>query len=274
MKKYLYTLALVAGFMGLTSCDGTQEEPKIQWYPVVTLEGDTECYVEIGEDWTLPGYSAINTMTEEDVTDLVDVYILDVINKKYVDEIDTSAVGMFQVYYDSYGSVVETYPTVQKVRTVYVYDPSVTTDIEGTWYVNADESWRIRYAGTNAGQELTFQEVADANDNNIKSGIPVNFEKLVPGFYYVDDIEAGLVTMLYGYAEAYPTMNFQMHAYVSLNTDNTLTLLSTTFGYSGWASNYAVSDFEGSYDQESNTINYRVNIPKQGFYLDVVLEQL
>lgn len=274
MKKYLYSLALAATLFAFTSCDGEQEEPHIQWYPVVTLDGDDVYYLELGQEWTLPGFTAVNTLTGEDATELVDVYIYDVINKKYVAEVSTEAVGLYNVYYDSYGSEVETVPSVELSRTIYVYDPTVTTDISGTWYVNVDDSWRVRYAGANAGQELTFQEVADANGSDIKSGIPVNLTQLVPGFYYVDDIEAGLVSMVYGYSEIYPMYNFQMHAYLSLNPDNSLTLLSSTFGYSGWAGNFAIYDFEGAYDPDNDTITYQADLGAQGFYIDVSLYKL
>lgn len=256
----------------LASCDDTQQEPTIQWYPVITLEGDVTCYVEIGSDWTLPGYSAINTMNNTDATSDVEVLIYDVLHRSYVSSINTDDIGMYTVYYNSYGSMVATEPTVTKTRSIYVYDPTVTTNIEGTWMVNIDESYRIRYAGANAGQKMTFNEVATANENSVSDGIPVVFSQLVPGFYYVDDIEAGLVTMLYGYAANYPQYNFQMHAYLSLSADNELTLLTSTFGYSGFASTYALTDFEGQYDPETETIHYIADLGNQGFYLDVVLQ--
>lgn len=273
MKKYLYSFALATVIIGLNSCDGTQTEPQIQWYPVVTLEGDETCYVEVGSDWTLPGFTAVNTLTGEDATSAVEVSIYDIINGRYVSSIDLSGPGMYTVYYDSYGSVVETYPSVEKTRSVFVYDPTVEADISGTWMVNLDESYRIRYSGTNAGQELSFQEVADANDNDISDGIPVRISQVLPGFFYVDDIEAGLVTMLYGYAAAYPSYNFQMHAYISLNSDNEISFLTGTFGYSYWQANYAVTGFEGEYDPETETLHYEVDLGNQGFYLDVLLEK-
>ncbi|MCH5240615.1 MAG: hypothetical protein J1F38_10360 [Muribaculaceae bacterium] len=276
MKKYLYSLPILAALFGLTSCDSDQPEPVQQWYPVITLEGETTYNVAIGDTWTEPGYSAVNTTNGEDATADVEVLIFDVISNVYVDEIDFDSPGWYTIYYNSYGSMLETIPTVYKTRTILVFDPTVTVDISGTWMVNLNESRRIRYAGTNAGQDLTFQEVADANDNDVSAGIPVEFELLVPGFYYVDDIEAGLVAFLYGYSStyaSYPLWYWQYEAYVTLSSDNELNYLTGGLGYSPWEDTFHVGGFEGEYDPDANTIHYIVDVTPQGFILDVVLER-
>lgn len=273
MKKIILSTLLAGTVLSFSSCsDSDQAEPWIQWYPLITLEGDASCQVEVGSDWTLPGFSAVNTLTGEDATSAVKVLIYDVINGEYVSDISLDGPGMYTVYYMSDGSEVATYPSVEVTRAVYVYDPTVTTDIAGTWMVDVNNSRRVRYSGSNAGQNYTFQEVADANGNDISDGIPVVISKVLPGFFYVDDIEAGLVTMLYGYAAAYPSLNFQMHAYISMNAEGELTFLTGTFGYSYWQSYYEVTGFEGSYDEETGTISYTADLGYYGFYLDVVLE--
>ena len=261
--------------VGFTSCDDTQEEPHIQWYPVVTIDGPSEYQIELGDSFTVPGFKAVNTLTGEDASSAVTVSIYDVIAGEYVDAVSTASPGIYNIYYTSAASEVQPSSDydIYKQVDVYVYDPTVTSDISGTWMVNVDDSYRVRYAGANAGQTLSFAAVAEANENNISAGIPVNFSQIVPGFYYVDDIEAGLVTMLYGYAAAYPSYNFQMHAYVSLDSDNKLTVLTNTFGYSYWATNYALTGFNGEYDPANDVIKYQADLGNQGFYLDVVLEQ-
>lgn len=273
MKKIILSTLLAGVVLSFASCsDSKQDEPWIQWYPVVTLEGSETCEVEMGSDWTLPGFTAVNTMTGEDASSAVEVLIYDILNDDYVSSIDVNTPGMYTVYYNSYGSDVHTEPSVSKTRTVYVYDSSVDTDLSATYMVNTDNSFRVRYKGTNAGQTYSFAQVAEGNENDISAGIPVKFEQVVPGIFYVDDIEAGLVSMLYGYGPAYPTLNFQMHAYVSLNKDNEISLLTTDFGYSGWAANYAIADFSGKYDPQTGVITYKADLSNQGFYLDVVLE--
>lgn len=275
MKKYIYSLLSAVALLGFTSCDDTQEEPHIQWYPVVTVEGPSKYQLELGESFAVPGFTAVNTMTGEDASSAVTVTIYDVIAREYVDAITTDSPGWFNIYYTSAASEVQLSSNynIYKQVDVYVYDPTVTSDISGTWMVNVDDSFRVRYSGANAGQELSFAAVAEGNNNDISAGIPVKISQIVPGFYYVDDLEAGLVSMLYGYAAGYPSLNFQMHGYVSLDSENKLTVLTTTFGYSGWATNYALTDFEGEYVPGENVIKYRATLGNQGYYLDVVLEQ-
>lgn len=273
MKKIILSTLLAGMMLPFCSCsDSDQQEPWIQWYPVVTLDGDETCRVEMGSDWTLPGFTAVNTLTGEDASSAVEVLIHDILNNEYVSSIDVNNPGMYTVYYNSYGSEVATDPSVTKTRTVYVYDSSVDTDLTGTYIVNADNSFRVRYTGASAGQSLSFAQVAEANGNDISAGIPVKFEQVVPGIFYVDDIEAGLVSFLYGYGPRNPSFNFQMHAYVSLSKDNELSLLTTTFGYSPWAANYAIADFNGQYDPQTGVITYSADLSRQGFNLDVVLE--
>lgn len=273
MKKIILSTLLAGMMLPFSSCsDSEQQEPWIQWYPVVTLEGDETCQVEVGSDWTLPGFTAVNTLTGEDASSAVEVLIYDILNDDYISSIDVNTPGMYTVYYNSYGSEVASDPSVTKTRTVYVYDSSVDTDISGTYMVNLDNSFRVRYDGANAGQSYTFAKVAESNSNDVSAGIPVKIEQIVPGIFYVDDIEAGLVSFLYGYGPRNPSFNFQMHAYVSLNKDNELSLLTSTFGYGGWASNYAIKDLSGTYDPETGVIAYKVDVYNQGFYLDVVLE--
>ena len=273
MKKYLYSLAFAAVTMGLTSCDGTQTEPTIQWYPVVTLEGDETCYVEVGSNWTLPGFTAVNTLTGEDATSAVEVSIYDIIAGAYVSRIDTSGPGMYNVYYTSYGSMVATTPTVEKVREVFVYDPTVEADISGTWMVNADESLLISLS---TGAVLyTFQEYAEARktDGNIAGGIPIRISQVLPGFFYVDDLDAGLIDLIIGYGPNNPSFNFQLHAYISLNSDNEISQLTGTFGYAPWQGNYSLTNFMGQYDPENDVITYTADMPGFGAGLDVILER-
>ena len=279
MKKYLYSLAIAAAAFGMTSCDSTQEEPHIQWYPVVTLEGEDTYYLELGQDFTLPGFTAVNTLTGEDASSAVTVLIYDVIAGEYVESISTASPAMYNVYYISKASEVSPSPDydMYKQRDIYVYDPTVEVDLSGTWMVNADESYRVRYAGANAGQELSFAEVAEANGNDISAGLPVVISQVLPGFFYVDDISAGLIAYVYDYINSYagyPAWYWQNYAYITLNSENEISYLTGGFGYTPWEGNYGVTAFEdGVYNPEDGTISYIVDLGGQGFYLDVVLQK-
>lgn len=269
MKKYLYTLAIAAMTMAMTSCDGKQEEPVIQWYPVVTLEGESVYYLEINQDWTLPGYSAVNTLTGEDATDNVDVSIYDVIADDYVDEIDLSSPGMYIVYYDSYGSIVETVPSVSVTRNIYVYDPDVTLSIEGDWAVNYQES--IYLAGTLKG--YTYEEAADyyidqngATVDYISKSYEVTFTQIVPGIFEASDLFGGWYQAVRGY-DAYGPY-YMMTGYVGLNNDGDLTLLSSYVD--AWGDSLdSLSD--GTYDTATGTISYDVSYADGAVAMHVVL---
>lgn len=275
MKKYLYSLLSVAALFGFTSCDGTQEEPHIQWYPVVTVDGPSEYQLELGESFTVPGFTAVNTLTGEDASSAVTVLIYDVLAGEYVNAVSTDSPGMYNIYYISRASEVQPSSDfdIYKQVDVYVFDPTVETDISGTWMVNADESL-LRAIGS--GETLyTFQEYAEARgtEENIAGGIPIEIEQVLPGFFYVDDLDAGLIDLIIGYGPRNPSYNFQLHAYVSLSSDNELTQLTGTFGYSAWQANYSLTNFMGEYDPETDAITYSADMPGFGANLCVVLER-
>lgn len=245
MKKYLYSLALAAATIGMTSCDGTQEEPKIQWYPVVTIEGESAYYLELGDSFTVPGFTAINTLTGEDASYAVDVLIYDVIAGDYVDAVDTSSPGMFNIYYISEASEVPVSSDydIYKEVDVYVYDPTVETDISGYYNINMDDTY---YLGAGALEGATFTEAAEYYGNVTSSTVSVS--QLLPGFFYFSDLLAGWYDQLRGYGSYYA-----MTGYVSLNSDNTLTLLSSYIA--GWGDGLT-SFSDGYYDEETETITY------------------
>ena len=249
MKKYLYSLALASAVIGLNSCDSTQDEPHIQWYPVVTLEGDEVCYVEVGSDWTLPGFTAINTMTGEDATSKVEVLIYDVIAGDYVPSIDTSYPGMYNVEYNSYGSEVSTTPTVQKIREVYVYDPDVTDSIAGTWVLNMSESYELY-----EGEKYYF-----ADDYGDVTSV-VTISDVLPGFFNDGDLLCGLYSTVMNmdknyasYLSQYGPNCFKLTGFLSMNTEGDITLLSWQ-RYSSFFNGFSVSN--GKYDMETETISY------------------
>lgn len=247
MKKYLYSLVIASAAMGLASCsDSNQPQPQVQWYPVVTLEGDAVCYVEINSDWTLPGYSAVNTMTGEDATADVEVLIYDVIAGGYVRSIDTSSPGMYQVYYNSYGSIVTTNPTVYKIREVYVYDPTIEVDISGTYNINMEESIYL-----SATVERPFSYYAEGYGYVTSSSIQIS--QLLPGFFEVSDLLGGWYDQIRGYDVLNPGYDFKMSGYIALNSDNTITLLSSYIP--AWGDSLD-GMWDGEYDEETQTITY------------------
>lgn len=268
MNKYIKLLAgvVVAGTMW--NCSDTDEpDPWLQSWPKITLEGSAEEYVEIGSDYTLPGFTAINTIDNSDASDRVKVQIYDNINGKYVSGVSTAQPGMYTVYYTSIASDVQTDPGMSTKRTIYVYNPKVTEDIKGNYKVDIDASYRYR---TSNGQNMTFAEVAAANNNDVSNGINVSIKKIAPSIYQINDLLGGLVSQCYGYAASYPSLNFQDRAYLYLDPENKLTLLTATFGYASWSGNYNVTEMnDAEYNPETGSISYKAVI--NGFILTILL---
>ena len=255
MKKYIYSLAIAAAAFGLTSCDGTQEEPHIQWYPVVTLEGDQTIYLEVGQDFVLPGFTAINTLTGEDASDAVQVMIYDVIAGDYVDAISTAGPGMYNVYYISYASEVNPSPDYDmiKQRDIFVYDPTIETDISGSYNINMDETIYL-------SNGWTFAYAAEYYGNVSQTTISIS--QLLPGFFYVSDLLAGWYDQIRAYGP-----NYAMTGYISLNSDNSITLLSSYIR--GWGDGLD-GLWDGEYDPETQTITYETwYVGQIGMWVDM-----
>ena len=242
MKKYIFSLLSAAALLlGFTSCDDTQEEPHIQWYPVVTLEGETTYYLELGEEFTLPGFTAVNTLTGEDASSKVEVKIFDVIAGDYVDAISTASPGMYNVYYVCPASEVSPASDydVYKQRDIYVYDPTIETDISGSYNINMNESIYL-------ANGRTFADLAQGYGNVDSSTVTIS--QLLPGFFYVSDLLGGWYDQIRAYGS-----NYAMTGYISLNSDNSITLLSSHIN--GWGDGLD-SLTEGKYDPETQTISY------------------
>ena len=253
MKKYIYSLAIAAAAFGLTSCDGTQEEPHIQWYPVVTLDGEDTYYLEIGENFTLPGFTAVNTLTGEDASSAVTVLIYDVIAGEYVNSISTASPGMYNVYYISSASEVQ--PSADfdmyKQRDIYVYDPSIELDISGVYNVNMDETIYLANGWTFARAAEYYNEL---NGTSVDSA-SVTISQLLPGFFYVSDLFGGWYQTIRNYGSRYA-----MTGYISLNSDNSITLLSSYV--SSWGDSLDYLE-DGYYDEETQTISYELEYAGQ-----------
>ncbi len=264
MNKYIFSLLSAVALIGFTSCDDTQEEPHIQWYPVVTVEGPSEYQLELGSSFTMPVYSAVNTMTGEDATSAVSVSIYDVIAGEYVDAVSTDSPGMFNIYYTSKASEVQPssdYPVYKQVD-VYVYDPTIETDISGSYNVNMDKTIYEYW-------DWTFAQCAEyyKDDNGDLTTCTITISQVLPGFFSVSDLLGGWYDQVRGYGESYPGY-YNMTGYISLNSDNTITLLSSYI--TAWGDGLD-GMWDGYYDEETQTITYEVWYADYllGFYIDM-----
>lgn len=254
MKKYIYSLALAVATLGLASCsDSKQIEPTIQWYPIVTLEGEDTYNVSVGEAWTDPGFTAVNPITGDNATADVEVVIVDNISGEVVNAINFNEPGMYTIYYNSYGSIVDTNPTMSVTRSVYVYDPSVTASIAGTWVVNLDESYELY-----EGEEYYFVD----DYEGITSTVTIS--QILPGFFSDGDLLGGIYSTLIGmdtryasYLTTYGPNCFKLTGFLSMNASGEITLLSWE-RYSGFFDGFSMSDCV--YDEETETISYYASL--------------
>ena len=138
MKKIFYIL-MAALTLVAVSCEKTTEGlTGITYYPVITLNGDTEI-IYVGEDYVEPGYQAV--MNGEDISEQVVVS----------DNINNAAPGIYSV---TYTAVNELGFSASASRTVYVV---AENDIANLYY---GEMWTPSGAYLSGG----VHEIVDNGD--------------------------------------------------------------------------------------------------------------
>lgn len=218
MKKlFLYTMSLGMAVFGFSSCSDDEDhmDTSITYYAALTLQGDDFVQVPLGTTYNDAGCTA--ELNGEDYTSKIVTTGLE--------DIDVNTAGLYTVTYtatnpDGYSSSVE--------RTVAVCDPTITTDISGT-YTTVAGTYRDRQ-----GTQTPY------------TGYSITISKAAPGIFYVSDMLGGYYDQRAGYGSSYA-----LHGYWQLLADGTLVALSG--GVDGWGDSY--SAFTGSYDASTNTIS-------------------
>lgn len=204
----------------LTSCNDDNDQltdSRLTYYPVLEIQGDDFVQVPIGTSYTEQGCKA--TLNGEDYS----------ANVKTEGSVDSNKAGL---YYITYSATNADGFTVSATRTVAVCDPTITTDISGT-YTTQDGSYH-NHNGTNTNY----------------AGYSVKITKAAPGIFYVSDFLGGWYEQRAGYGSAYA-----MTGYFQLLADNSLVLLSSYVAGWGDSADYC----EGAtYDPATGTISYVV----------------
>lgn len=240
-----------------TGCDDDSCPPDVMYFPIISLEGDAVEYATMNTGYQLPGFTA--TLNGVDCTSQISVTIYDVIAGEVVQKVDPDNVGYYRVTYTGsnewgYSSSVE--------RVVYVFNPAITESIAGKYNVNMDESFYLMSSGWQ-----TFADRAAYYGNTSKcTGIV--FTEIVPGFFQCNDLFGGWYGQIRGYSASYGT-RYNMTGYVSLNPDNTLTLLTSYVA--GWGDGLDYLD-DGIYDPETGTITYNIGYAS-AIYMDITLNK-
>lgn len=199
MKKIIYSLfvCLTLVFVFVSCNDKTSyDDSKITYYVTFAIKGDQTMLVPVGTTYTDPGVKAMEG--DKDVTSTMTT----------TGTVNSNKIGLYPVTYsainaDGFASAA--------TRTVVVYDPTVKTDISGT-YTLAAGSYRLTLSN---------------NAKTAFSGYKVTLTYIAPGIFYVSDFLGGYYDKRAAYGSAYA-----MTGYVKLNPDNTIGLLSSKVA--GW----------------------------------------
>lgn len=232
MKKILIAMLLVVGCLGLASCNDDNDELTdsfLTYYPAIKLVGDDMVLVPIGTEYTEEGCTA--TLRGEDCTDKINIS----------GEVDTNTPGLYYITY-SYTNVDGYYTSIQ--RTVAVCDPSITTDLSGSYLVAE---------GTN--RATINVETGEVTAKVAFSGYGITITKLAPGLFSVSDFMGGYYAQRAGYGSSYA-----MQANIQLLADNSIGLLTSYVP--GWGDS-ATGFSGGSYDPATGQISYTVNYASQ-----------
>ncbi|MBQ6918604.1 MAG: DUF5012 domain-containing protein, partial [Prevotella sp.] len=147
-----------------------------------------------------------------------------------LDAIDTNTAGLYTVTYSAVNA--DGFPASVN-RTVAVCDPTITTDISGTWTTQAG-TYRL-YGG---------------KTNTPFAGYTCKIQKAAPGIFSVSDFFAGYYDQRAGYGSSYACKG-----YLQLLADGTLVCLSN--GVAGWGDALDEGTFSGAYDATTETIQWQ-----------------
>jgi hypothetical protein len=231
--KYLFILGLLIAFAGCERDLETDNLSTITTYVRYNLTGGDLVTIPLGTKYVEPGFTAFEGDTNKTET------------VKVEGQVDDSRIGLYTVTYsavnsDGYTSSVD--------RRVVVYDPAAS-DIDLT----GDYSSRVS---------------RNSNPPRGYTNLSVSIEKLAPGFFYVSDFLGGFYDQGrdYGYGSA-----FAMTGYFTLNTDKTITYVSSLIP--GWGD--SLNDFTtGVYDPATGNISWNAFYTASNFNFNVLLEKL
>ena len=218
-KNIFFTMLFALVTLVMTSCSKDSEGlSKIIEYPKITVLGDAFYVSPLGQPFVDPGCT-VEYNGGDYTSNLVVIG---------ADEIDINTAGLYDVIYSA--TSPDGYTWSEK-RTVAVCDPSITTDLSGTWNVDPT-SYRI-YNGAEAAMGGAYA---------------VKISKLAPGIFKFSDLFGGWYDQRAGYGAAYAIVG-QMQ----LTADNKVICLSSS--YTPWGENLIA--FENSvYDPATETITW------------------
>lgn len=231
---------------GFTSCNDDEDQltdSRLTYYVNLELQGDEMMIVPLGTTFTDPGVKA--TLAGQDCQDRVEI--------TGANDVNVNAVGFYDI---EYSAVNDDGFSASVSRTVVVYDPTVTATIKGTYSTDMAASLYSK-------NKLTFADRA-AYFGNTSACEGIKFTEYLPGIFYCNDLLGGWYEQIRGYGSSYA-----MTGYVSLNPDNTLTLLSSYI--KGWGDGLDYIK-DGVYDPATGKISYSLSY-SGSIFMDIVLNK-
>ncbi len=207
--KNIYKIGLfVVGLFLCTACHDitTADVSKVTYYVTFELDGGDQYLLPVGTPYTEPGVKAFENG-------------VDVSTKMTIsgtEDVDPDKIGLYTITYSAVN--VDGFSN-SATRTVFVYDPTVTTDISGDYSVDATISKRVQLSNSKIIKYSDMPSIYGAGDF---SSYIVKLEQVVPGIFSVTDLFGGYYAEGRGLSTPY-----EMKGYVSLTPDNRLELCSS-----------------------------------------------
>ena len=248
MKKLFNTVvAGLALVFAMTSCTNEPDGlTQITYYPVFTLEGGSIYTIPVGSTYTDPGYQAIEG--SEDVTANVIITITD-IDGNVVESIATDEPTFYTITYTAIN--VDGFEGSTQ-RTVFVYDPSVTVSMAGTYSTDM--------ANSKYGKNLTPFSAYAASYGYTDQCTGLVFNELAPGIYEVNDLMGGWYEQIRGFGANYGAGMGCMSGYVSLDGENKISLMSSYIEAWGDGLDWIK---DGVYDPATESMSYSLSYSGQ-----------
>lgn len=263
--KRNYILLLTVLSLVFVACEKDKDSEGLTYvenYPVITDSKGKKLetlLLTLGSVYT-PDYKA--TLSGNDITSQVAVKIKDKISGDFVDNISTDAPGMYEISYSH--ATEHEYTSWSEKQSVFVYNPDVTLDISGDYIVDEEKTLSQDISGRFEPKEDTekFRPLTDyLGYFGTKGPVTITLEQYVPGFYTISDAYFGWYEKVRnmiqvfrdnGYGEdVIKASDIPGPGYISLNPDNTITLISASSPYYG-----ELRSFDAKYDEATKEVSF------------------
>ena len=248
MKHIFKTFTLFLAIVLLSGCHKITSDGVtfVTSYPIFTMLGDNPLYIELGATFTDPGVVVMEG--ETDITSKLNV----------TGSVRTNQTGL---YYVTYSAVNKDGFPGSASRKVYVYDPTMTTDISGSYTVDLANSNRYTFSD---GSVIEYSDMGAMYGGDFSEFTVEIKSSFLPGYFSVNDLFGG-----YYVAGRLYDSRYLMGGIIALNRDNSIVVVESRVP--GWGD--SLNDLEdGFYDPDTQTIEWGA-IYADSYSFNVVLNK-